>query len=370
MELERERRRGCRAAACAGAGSSDRSPGRSVHRRTAAGLGCGLGRTAAEGSAAAAPDARHRLEVAGRAPRRLLAIGRAAARAARGGLPAERCTEPERAPSFPGAARARQPADPGLEGGAARGARSPRPAICGAAGSGPRSRPSPGRSPAPAATGPPSSACATEKRRDTEHPSAGPLRDLYAQEHRRGAGTGVQLARRAARGLRSLRPEPEARGLDHPAPLLRRRRLLRRLDGPPRPAPAARRCAGRQDRCRGRLQGRSADPRAGRLRPDRRHLRRRRGLLRLGHPGLQYHLLDGQADAERAALLRAVRTRSHRRAGPRQDRRFQGEGHVDGWHGADRLSHRGAQPAAGAGGGRPGAADLRRAISHSARCAG
>ena len=35
---------------------------------------------------------------------------------------------------------------------------------------------------------------------------------------------------------------------------------------------------GRQDRCRGRLQGRSADPRAGRLRPHRRHLRRRRGL--------------------------------------------------------------------------------------------
>ena len=33
----------------------------------------------------------------------------------------------------PGAAHARQPADPGLEGGAARGARSPRPAISGAA---------------------------------------------------------------------------------------------------------------------------------------------------------------------------------------------------------------------------------------------
>ena len=58
-------------------------------------------------------------------------------------------------------------------------------------------------------------------------------------------------------------------------------------------------------------------------------------------------------------VLRAVRTRGHRRAGPRQDRRLQGEGHVDGWRGADRLSRRGAQPAAGAGGGRPGAADLR-----------
>ena len=57
------------------------------------------GTTAAEGSAAAASDARHRLEVAGRAPRRLLAIGRAAARGARGGLPAERCTKGERAPT-------------------------------------------------------------------------------------------------------------------------------------------------------------------------------------------------------------------------------------------------------------------------------
>ena len=46
---------------------------------------------------------------------------------------------------------------------------------------------------------------------------------------------------------------------------------------------------GRQDRCGGRLQGRSADPRAGRLRPHRRHLRCRRGLLRLGDPGLQHH---------------------------------------------------------------------------------
>ena len=60
-------------------------------------------------------------------------IGRAAARAARGGLPAERCTDAERAPTVAGAAQARQPADPGLEGGAARGARSPRPAISGAA---------------------------------------------------------------------------------------------------------------------------------------------------------------------------------------------------------------------------------------------
>ena len=190
-------------------------------------------------------------------------------------------------------------------------------------------------------------------------PQRRPLRDLHPQEHRGGAGAGVQLARRPARGLRSLCPEPEARGLDHPAPQLRRRRLLRGLDGPPGPSPAAGRCRGRRDRRRGRLQGRSADPRARRLRPHRRHLRRRRGLLRLGDPGLQHHHLDGPADPERAALLRAVRARGHRRAGARQDRRLQGQGHVDGWRGADRLPRRGAQPAAGAGGGRPGAADLR-----------
>ena len=51
-------------------------------------------------------------------------------------------------------------------------------------------------------------------------PQAGPLRDLHPQEHRGGAGAGVQLARRAARGLHRLCPQPEARGLDRPAPPL------------------------------------------------------------------------------------------------------------------------------------------------------
>ena len=50
------------------------------------------------------------------------------------------------------------------------------------------------------------------------------------------------------------------------------------------------------------------------------------------------------------ALLRAVRAGGDRREGTRQDRRLQGEGHLDGRPGADRLSHRGAQPATGAGG--------------------
>ena len=54
--------------------------------------------------------------------------------------PAERCSDAEQAPDRrQRAAQARQPADPGLEGGAARGARSPRPATSGAARAGPRS---------------------------------------------------------------------------------------------------------------------------------------------------------------------------------------------------------------------------------------
>ena len=70
-------------------------------RRAAAGLVRGLGCAAAEGRAAAAPDARHRLDVAGRGRGRLLQAARAAARDARGGLPAGRRTEAERARTFP-----------------------------------------------------------------------------------------------------------------------------------------------------------------------------------------------------------------------------------------------------------------------------
>ena len=51
-----------------------------------------------------------------------------------------------------------------------------------------------------------------------------------------------------------------------------------------------------------------------------------RRLLRLGDPALQHHHLDGPADAERAAVLRPVRARGHRRAHPRQDRRLQAKG--------------------------------------------
>ena len=43
------------------------------------------------------------------------------------------------------------------------------------------------------------------------HPGKTPLRDLYPQEQRGRAGTGLQLARRPARGLRGLHRQPEAR---------------------------------------------------------------------------------------------------------------------------------------------------------------
>ncbi len=60
-------------------------------------------------------------------------------------------------------------------------------------------------------------------------------------------------------------------------------------------------------------------------------------LLRLRHPGLQHLVLHGTADAERAPVLRAVRTRGHRRAHPGQDRRLEEERALDGWAGSTRL---------------------------------
>ncbi len=71
---------------------------------------------------------------------------------------------------------------------------------------------------------------------------------------------------------------------------------------------------------------------------DRRDLRRAGRVVRLGDPGVQHHHVDGAADAERAAVLRPVRARGHRRAHPRQDRRLEEEGHVDGRLRAARLS--------------------------------
>ncbi len=78
-------------------------------------------------------------------------------------------------------------------------------------------------------------------------------------------------------------------------------------------------------------------PLAGRLRQDRRDLRRSRRVVRGGHPAVQYHHLDGPIDSERAAVFCPVRARSYWRAHPRQDRGLQAEGNVDGRHAAAGL---------------------------------
>ena len=69
-------------------------------------------------------------------------------------------------------------------------------------------------------------------------------------------------------------------------------------------------------------------------------------------------------------VLRAVRARGHRRAGPRQDRRLQGQGHVDGRRGADRLPGRSAQPADRCRRRPRWCGRSSSAISRSARCTG
>ncbi len=64
----------------------------------------------------------------------------------------------------------------------------------------------------------------------------------------------------------------------------------------------------------------------------------RRGVfIRVDHSAIQHHHQHGTADPERAVVLCSVRARGHRRAGARQDRRLQEEGHVDGRHAAARL---------------------------------
>src|SRR5258708_3248775 len=84
-------------------------------------------------------------------------------------------------------------------------------------------------------------------------------------------------------------------------------------------------------------QGSPRDAVAHRLRQDGRSVRRPCGVLRRGHPAIQYHELDGTPDAQCPAVLRPVRARGDGRADPRQDRSLQAEGNVDGWFGPARL---------------------------------
>ena len=79
------------------------------------------------------------------------------------------------------------------------------------------------------------------------------------------------------------------------------------------------------------------DPLPRRLRPDRRAARSGGCVVRLGHPAVQYDQFDGTADLKCAAVLCAVRTGSDGGADPRQDRRLQTQGDVDGGPRAPRL---------------------------------
>ena len=175
-----------------------------------------------------------------------------------------------------------------------------------------------------------------------DHPQA-PLRGLHPQVHRGGAGAGVQLAPRPARGLRGLRRQPALRGLGADPRALRRRRLLRRHAGAPGAEAAARRHRGGAGRRRRGLQDRPAVALADGLLEAGRGVRPRRRHLRLGHPVVQHHDLDGAADAQHPALLRPVRARGHRRAHPRQDQGVAAEGHVHGRQRAARLRREGPE---------------------------
>ena len=133
-------------------------------------------------------------------------------------------------------------------------------------------------------------------------------------------------------------------GWTAPSRPLRRRRVFRRINGPTSPQEAARRYSIAPDRRGRRLQSGPADPVAGGFRKNRRNLRRGGRLVRLGHPAIQHHDLDGAPYPQCPFVLCAVRARGHRRADPRQDRRLQAEGHVDGRLGTDRLRPQGPHP--------------------------
>ena len=115
--------------------------------------------------------------------------------------------KPGRIRSIPAAAApARRPADPDLEGRAPRGAGHARAAITGAAATGARSRSSPARSPAAAATARPSSVCATGLRRDARRCRAPARRSAARSTPARAPRRG--WSRRSTRSTRSARPAP------------------------------------------------------------------------------------------------------------------------------------------------------------------
>ncbi len=129
-----------------------------------------------------------------------------------------------------------------------------------------------------------------------------------------------------------------------------------------------------QDRRDRHLQDRPPDPQPRRLRHDRRAAGEARCQLRQRHPVVQHQDQHGPADAPCAAVVRAVRARGRRRAGARQDRGVEGQGHVDGRHRPAWLRRRSTRSWSST---RPRptrcAPSLRRSFGSSrskARCAG
>src|SRR5215475_6979180 len=98
--------------------------------------------------------------------------------------------------------------------------------------------------------------------------------------------------------------------------------VLRRDDGSTGAAAAARRHHGRARRYCGRLQDRPADPLARRFCQDRRDPRHDGRLVCLGDEAVQHDDVNGALDPKCSVVLCAVRARGHRRAHPRQARRF------------------------------------------------
>ncbi len=187
-------------------------------------------------------------------------------------------------------------------------------------------------------------------------PGEAALRYLHAQVDDARARPGVLLPRRAVGRLRRVRARAAQLGAGGGA--LRRRRLHRRQPRTARvsAAPGGRR--GGAHRRGGRLQDRSPESLAPRLRePDGafpqggRVLRVRHAAVPLGRLGR-----DGAVAAQRADGLRSVRAADDRRTHPRQGRRLAPQGALDRRQRALRLPSARPQAAAAPGGGRRRAA--------------
>ena len=163
------------------------------------------------------------------------------------------------------------------------------------------------------------------------------LRGLYPEVLRRGPGAGLQLAACPARGLRSVHQKPAGRRVEANQDGLRRWRPFRRDHG----APALQRLL--QDIRHGLIDV-VVVYKVDRLTRSLADFAKMvevfdapRRLVRGGHPAVQHHHVDGPSDAQRPAVVRAVRTRGHGRTDPGQDRGLEAQRYVDGRVSAARV---------------------------------